>query len=169
MRIGVLSDTHFASLAQGRPLLERLLAGPFRDVEMILHAGDIVDPAVLDAFAATPVYAVRGNLDHSHPQLPVKRIVTAAGRRIGMIHGWGAPTGLPERVLREFADESLDVLVFGHSHFPYCRLHRQTLLFNPGSPTDRRSAPRHSVGLLDLSATVVGEVVPIDGLVRGGR
>lgn len=164
MLIGVVSDTHFSSLAQGLPFLERLLAGPFRDVEMVLHAGDLINPNILDGFTDKPVFAVRGNLDHGHPLLPIKRIVTVGNYRIGMMHGWGAPEGLAGRVLREFSEDRCDVLVFGHSHESYCQRHGDVLLFNPGSATDRRSAPHHTVGLVELSDSSNGRIVSVDRL-----
>lgn len=169
MRIGVLSDTHLTSHANGLRLFERLAAGPFRDAEMILHAGDLIDPSILDAFPDKIVHAVRGNLDPPDPRLPFKRIVTAGAFRIGLIHGWGAPLGLGERVMREFAEEQLDVLVFGHSHQPHCQPCKGVLLFNPGSATDRRSAPNHTVGLLTLDQSVSARILSVDTLLAPGR
>ena len=82
--------------------------------------------------------------------------------QVGMVHGWGAPNGIEKRVLNSFSSTDIDVLVFGHSHRPVCRKVGSVLLFNPGSPTDRRSAPYHSVGILHIGSEVMGEIIRID-------
>lgn len=162
-RIGVLSDTHIASMQHGGSQICALVDGYFADVSMILHAGDIIDPDLLLHFAPREVHAVRGNLDPAESGLPQKRVLEVGGFRIGLIHGWGDPGNLIPRVLAEFADASLDCLVFGHSHQPLCQRHGNILLFNPGSPTDRRSAPFHSIGLLELDKTIRGRIIRIPG------
>ncbi len=163
VRIGVLSDTHLPDNGEARAflvdLVERLLAG----VDLLLHAGDIVDHHVLAALAAYPVYAVRGNMDSAAAGLPHKRVVTVEGRRIGLIHGWGAPAGMVRSLLGEFSGSPLDCLVFGHSHVPMCRREGGVLLFNPGSATQRRDMPRPSVGLLEIdSGTISGRIILLD-------
>lgn len=162
IRVGVLSDTHLQGFSQGGQVMERLVARYFRDAEVILHAGDLVDPDVLLGLGDRTLYRVRGNLDPPQRGVPQRRIVELGGYRIGLIHGWGAPQGLAEKVLREFRGEALDCLVFGHSHLPCCEVHDGLLLFNPGSPTDRREAPWHSVGTLELGATIEGRIINID-------
>lgn len=155
IRVGVLSDTHIPTRARSLPpLLFSALAG----VDCILHAGDLTNIGVLgDLAAIAPVYAVYGNTD-SFPvrqQLPYQRIVEIAGKRIGLIHGDGKGYNTPERAFRAFADSKVDAVVFGHSHQPYCELKGGCLLFNPGSPTDRRFQPRFSYGLLSIDQTGV--------------
>lgn len=162
LRIGVLSDTHFTSLEEGLPLLQRLQEGPFRETEIILHAGDMVDPEILGLFFEKSVHAVRGNMDPPVPGMPVRKIVPIGRFRIGLMHGWGAPEGLEQRLLKEFHGERLDCLVFGHSHHPLCREENGLLLFNPGSPTDRRWAPFHSVGVLEVGEKITGQIIRID-------
>ena len=162
MRIGVLSDTHIQSLADGQRLASRLLNGPFAQVDMILHAGDHVLPELDSCFYPLPWFAVCGNMDAHRDHLPGKRILSLENWRIGMVHGWGSPFGLEQRVIECFNGEQIDVLVFGHSHLPVCRRQGSMLLLNPGSPTDRRSAPHHSVGVLTLDAQVRGEIILLD-------
>lgn len=162
IRAGVLSDTHLNGFSEGGALLERLAERYFRDTEVILHAGDLVDPDVLLGLADRKVYLVRGNLDPPQRGVPQRRIIELGGFRIGLIHGWGAPQGLAEKVLRAFHGEELDCLVFGHSHYPCCERREGVLLFNPGSPTDRRQAPWHSVGVLELGETIEGRIINID-------
>ena len=162
VRIGVLADTHMGSLQEGLPLLRRLLAGPFREVSVIFHAGDLIDPDILHVFADRTVYAVRGNMDGTAHDLPLRRVVEIGGCRIGLLHGWGAPEGLEERIAREFSGERLDCLVYGHSHQPVCHWREGVLFFNPGSPSDRRWAPYHSVGLLEVGKTIEGHILRLE-------
>lgn len=160
MKIGVLSDTHISSLNEGRLFASQLLAGHFSDISAILHAGDHVHPDFSTCFYPLPWYAVRGNMDQWQNGLPLKRVVHLAGVRIGIMHGWGGLKDVESHVLDSFADEMPDVLVFGHTHVPVCRMVKTTLLFNPGSPTQRRSAPAESVGILTISSDgVAGEII----------
>lgn len=159
LRIGVLSDTH---LTMGDARLPALLAHcqqTFAGTKLIIHAGDIVDPQLL-RLLPQPVLAVRGNLDP--PELPIQRIIMLAGKKIGLIHGWGAKYDLEERILQAFAGEEVDCIVYGHSHQPACHIVNGILLFNPGSPTDRRNAPSHTLGLLTIGAEIQGEIIVLD-------
>ena len=162
-RIGVLSDSHLPDTAEAWEFLSELVAHCFAGVDLILHAGDLVAPELLQAFGDCPVYAVRGNMDPASPDILVKRVVEVGGVRIGLIHGWGAPGGIEDRILAEFPVGSIDCLVYGHSHHPVCHHRHGILLFNPGSPTDRRRMAYHSVGLLEVSnGQVRGEIIRLD-------
>ena len=164
IRIGVLADTHLPDTREASDLLQALAARHFRDAAMILHAGDIVAPGVLEALAPCPVYGVRGNMDPAAPGFPHQRVVDVDGVRIGLIHGWGPPAGLTERIRAAFADTPLDCLVFGHSHVPVCRREGALLLFNPGSATDRRGQSSASVGVLEIeNGAITGRIVWLDG------
>jgi len=162
VQIGVLSDTHIHSLDAGMALAEKLLDGPFAAVDVILHAGDHVYPELDSCFYPVPWYGVCGNMDSPHSSLPPQRIVKLDETKVGMVHGWGTPNGIEKRVLNCFSATDIDVLVFGHSHRPVCRKVGSVLLFNPGSPTDRRSAPYHTVGILNIGAGISGEIIRID-------
>lgn len=161
-RVGVLSDTHFSSFHEGYDFLRRLSEGPFRDVDIIFHAGDIVQPDILLAFSDRRVYAVRGNMDPPAPDLPQRRIVGIDGFRFGLIHGWGSPNGMVPKLMQEFSGSVIDCLVFGHSHAPMNQVDQGILLFNPGSPTLRRGAPFHSVGLLEIGTSLRGRIISLD-------
>jgi len=150
LRIGVLSDTHIQDVKEGITFLAFLGERYFEGVDVVLHAGDVVNPDILMAFSDRTVHVVRGNVDPVVAGIPQRKVIEIAGFRIGLIHGWGAPDSLEDRVLRAFQGDRLDCLVFGHSHYPVCRRREGILLFNPGSATDRRRAPFHSVGLLEL-------------------
>jgi uncharacterized protein len=127
-----------------------------RGADAILHAGDLIEVEVLESLErlGPPVHAVRGNVDSATLQarLPLTRVVEAAGARIAMIHDAGPRDRRLLRMRRRFPDA--DAVVFGHSHLP---LHETSAdgefqLFNPGSPTERRRAPDHTMGI----ATVAG-------------
>ena len=178
MKLGVISDTHLSG-SGWRKLTTRLIQGVsedlaglyqllkphFKDVKAVLHAGDIVELSVLEMLKEFgEVYAVAGNMDpaKTRAQLPEKRVIELGGFKIGLIHGFGSPDGLSERVRAQFLNEKLDCIVFGHSHFPYDKVENGILLFNPGSATDRRFAPKRTIGILHLEDKIWGEHITLD-------
>ena len=117
--------------------------------DLILHAGDFVTAAVLDELAQlAPVSGVHGNMDDAvlKAMLPERRVVEAAGLRIGMVHEPGPRTARAERLLGSFPD--CDVVVYGHTHLPEVARYGARWVVNPGSPTERRSAPARSMAIL---------------------
>jgi putative phosphoesterase len=162
MHIGILSDTHIKDLNKGHKLAEKLMQGPFADVSSIIHAGDHVHPDLSLCFSPLPFYSVCGNMDSVQQDRPVRRVLCFADKRIGVVHGWGPLNSIEERVLQEFSDDNVDAVVFGHSHLPLCKQVGSVLLLNPGSATDRRSAPFHSVGLLHIDAKVTAEIIALE-------
>ena len=159
MRIAIVSDTH---MPRGR---RRLPVERLADVDLILHAGDLSTVGVLEELEAIgpPVAAVHGNVDEPalRERLPEERIVEAEGARIAMVHDAGPSNGRLERLRIRFPEA--DAVVFGHSHIP---LHEQRdgfQIFNPGSATDRRRQPRHTMGFADVvNARVRFRLVPLD-------
>lgn len=160
--IGVLSDTHIENSWHNSSRWESLQNQQFAGVDLILHAGDLVDDQLLDHFSFCPVLAVCGNMDRPSKELPGRRVIHIGPFRIGLIHGWGSLRGLKDRVLGAFAGEKIDCLIYGHSHTPACHRSGDLLFFNPGSPTERRSAPYHSVGLLDVADSIEGQILALD-------
>ena len=164
-KIGVLSDTHIPLNAPRVP--DSVLRG-LEGVDMILHAGDLVSLSVLDTLRQiADTRAVCGNMDppEVRSELPATLMVAVADRRIGLIHGSGAPFGLADRAQAEFLRRegaTPDVLVFGHSHEPIEDVHGNLLRFNPGSPTDRRFTAYRSYGILTIGETVESAVIPLD-------
>ena len=159
MKIGVISDTHLRFRDEQ---LEKIVEDHFADAEIILHAGDLVCLDILDIFAGKEVYAVSGNMDSDEVvrALPSKLIITIKGHQIGLIHGWGNPSGIEDRIREEFDD--IECIVYGHTHRPVNEKKKGTLFFNPGSPTDRRFSPYNSVGILDINETIQGEVIRLE-------
>jgi putative phosphoesterase len=146
----VLSDTHIGHRSRRR--LPDAAYDHLESADFILHAGDVVVGEVLDELAGfAPVSAVLGNNDHDLVGvLPERRVLELAGARVGMVHDSGAAAGRERRMRRWFPD--CDVVVFGHSHIPWDRPGVDgQLLFNPGSPTERRRQPHHTLGTLDIA------------------
>lgn len=147
MLIAVISDTHL----KNAPVPDRVMES-IGEVEIILHAGDIVEMAVLDQLSALgTTYAVRGNMDSGDVAgaLPEKRVVEVEGFKIGLIHGSGSPDGMIDWVGMQFGD--VDCIVFGHTHVPLIRNEGGILFFNPGSPTDKIFTEKNSIGFLEVT------------------
>jgi len=148
VRALVVADTHLtpATLDRMPPEVWDLAT----EADVVLHAGDVVDGAVLDALAErAPLHAVLGNNDEGRLTLPDEVALSLAGTTVAMVHDSGPTRGRHRRMARRFPDA--DVVVFGHSHAPLVeREDDGPLLVNPGSPTHRRRQPVHTVALLDL-------------------
>ena len=162
MRLAILSDTHL-------PRRGRTLPGAcvdhLRGADAILHAGDFIELAVYEEIArlGPPVHAVRGNVDSAELQarLPLTRTVEAGGARLAMIHDSGPAAWRRERMRRRFPDA--DAVVFGHSHLPLHESGNGFAIFNPGSPTERRRAPHHTMGIATIEGGVLSfELVVLD-------
>lgn len=154
MIAGVVSDTHLPRFGRTLPpALEHGLRAA--GVELILHLGDFTAPFALELLGAiAPVEAVAGNNDSRElaARLGTRRVLDLDGIRVGMTHGHLGPGRTTrERAINEFDGESLDVLLFGHSHIPLVERRDSTWLMNPGSPTDRRGQPLFSYGLLTIA------------------
>jgi len=150
--IAVLADTHMPK--GGRRLPDRAVE-LLRGAEAALHAGDFFALDVLreiEEICPGPVHAVHGNVDQGELRqlLPETVEVEFDGARIAMVHDAGPAQGRLGRMRARFADA--DAVVFGHSHLPLHEEEAGFQIFNPGSPTERRRAPRHSIGLLKIEA-----------------
>lgn len=159
MKIGVISDTH---LKEPSPELLRLAGTVFKDVDMILHAGDIVSLQVLGAFQGKKVVAVRGNMDlpDSKSILNDLEIIEADNFRIGLVHGWDSPSGLEQRIRKKF--DRVDVIVYGHSHAPANHVVDGILFFNPGSFKSDWRSKEMTVGILTLGEKITGEIIVVN-------
>jgi putative phosphoesterase len=151
VQIAIISDTHLPRGARRLPAgcIERLKAA-----DLILHAGDLNTLAVLRELEGYGrVVAVHGNVDDAEVRaaLPVSAEIDAGGPIIGLVHDAGPAKGRLARMRRRFPGS--DAVVFGHSHIP---LHEQGedgfQIFNPGSPTERRRAPAHTMGVAQVEA-----------------
>lgn len=159
MIVGVLSDTHVPSAVQSLP---SVIFDIFKDVELILHAGDIVELSVLEELRAlAPVEAVAGNMDNSEviAMLPQRKIMTLDRYRVGLIHGKYKIDVQREMIRKEF--DSVDLIVYGHSHTPFWGQMDGIYFLNPGSPTDKRHAPYNSVAILEIGDKLHAEIIRI--------
>ena len=161
MKVVVLADTHTRGFTRSLPMG----AWPYIETaDHILHAGDVVDPALLDELKAfAPVTVVIGNVD-SHDirdwGATDEAEIELDGVRVGMVHDSGVTKGRRERLRRMFPHAR--VVVFGHSHMPENEDRDGLLLFNPGSPTWKRRAPFPSMGILWIeNGEIEGEIFPV--------
>jgi uncharacterized protein len=149
--IAVLADTHMPRGARRLPerCVELVAAA-----EAVIHAGDFFAASALEELQALcpVVHAVHGNVDEEllRRQLPAELEVEVGGRTVAITHDGGAAKGRLARLRRRFP--SADAVVFGHSHLPLHEADAGFQIFNPGSPTERRRAPRPSMGLLEVTA-----------------
>lgn len=151
VRIALISDTH---LPHGSRALPAACVQRLRAADLIAHAGDLVARSVLDELCALgpPVAAVHGNQDSAElcALLPAQRVIEAGGARIAVVHDAGPAKGRLARMRRRFPD--CGAVVFGHSHIP---LHEAApdgfQILNPGSPTDRRRQPAHTMALAEVN------------------
>ncbi|MFC4600738.1 metallophosphoesterase family protein [Cohnella hongkongensis] len=155
MKIVVVSDTHMPRM--GKKLPDRLLK-ELNGADAIVHAGDWTKLSVFEQLAAFgPVYGVAGNNDGSELQVKFgrRKLLQFEGCRIGVVHGHGAPgrSSTEAHALEAFRGVKLDALVYGHSHLPVHRTEGEMLVFNPGSPTDKRRQPLYSFGLFHVDGT----------------
>lgn len=150
--IGVVSDTHFPRFGRALPrALERGLRAA--KVERILHLGDLTDALAIPLFeAVAPFDAVAGNNDGEaiRERFGRRKIVQVEDVRIGMVHGDGKRGTTIARALAAFADDPVEVVLFGHSHRPLVKRENGRLVANPGSPTDKRTNPRYSYAILTV-------------------
>lgn len=158
LRLLLTADTHVPKRARDLP--EQL----WREVDLadvVVHAGDWVDVALLDELEAraTRVVAVYGNNDGTalRARLPEVAVVEVGGVQLSVVHETGPATGRERRCATRFAD--MDVVVFGHSHIPWDTTTESGLrLLNPGSPTDRRRQPRCTYMTARVEAGHLAEV-----------
>jgi putative phosphoesterase len=154
VRVLVLADTHVR--ADRRRTLPDEVWAAAHEADLILHAGDVVTPSLLEELDAhAPVHAVLGNNDVDlRGSLAETVELELDGVGVAMVHDAGPRRGREARLHRRFP--TADVVIFGHSHLPEDApgVDGQRI-FNPGSCTERRRAPARSYGLLELAAATV--------------
>jgi putative phosphoesterase len=162
MRVVVLADTHAPRRWRGCP---PAVAEHLRGADLILHAGDVCVPSVLDELTAyAPVRVVCGNNDGPDVAAwgaPETLEFDLDGLPVAMVHDSGPAAGRTARMRRRFP--GADLVVFGHSHIPMDQTGDGIRVFNPGSPTDRRRQPHGTIGLLRVrkGRLVEANIVPV--------
>jgi uncharacterized protein len=156
MLVAVIADTHM-------PRGGRRLPDPFVELiegaDLLLHAGDFMTVEALRELEriGPPLIGVHGNVDSAELRrlLPGERVVRVEEARIAIVHDAGPASGRLERMRRRYG-EVADAVVFGHSHMP---VHERATdgfqIFNPGSPTERRRAPEHTMGLAEVEGSSI--------------
>ena len=154
--VAVIADTH---LPRGARRLPEACLELLRGADLILHGGDFTGASVLEELhgLGPPVEAVYGNMDEPalRETLPKEHVVEAGGARIGMVHVPGPRAGREERLARRFP--GCAAVVYGHTHVPQAERLGEIWILNPGSPTERRSAPGHTMLVLEIED---GEIRP---------
>ncbi len=157
-RVLVMSDTHLPLRAKDLP---PLLWEEVDRADLVVHAGDWVDVALLDRLEerSRSLLACWGNNDgpELRARLPEVARATVEGVRVAVVHETGAKQRREERM--RVAHPDTDLLVFGHSHIPWDTDHEGLRLLNPGSPTDRRREPHCTFVTLRLADRAVEDVV----------
>lgn len=158
MIVGVVSDTHLPRF--GRELPPALVRGLRKaKVDVIAHCGDLTEPIAIELLEEiAPVIAIAGNNDGKklHKKLGEKTIIEAEEARIGVVHGHaGKGRSTVDRAFNAFAGEAVDAILFGHSHIPYRTRRDGILMFNPGSPTDKRLNPAYSYGIVRVDGKTI--------------
>jgi uncharacterized protein len=160
--IAIVADTHLPRGSRRIPdECWRRLAGS----DLIVHAGDFTAPEVLTDLESLgpPVVAVHGNVDapELRERLPEARLVNAGGASIAVLHDAGPARGRLERMRLRFPDAQ--AVIFGHSHIPLHETAGGFHIFNPGSPTDRRRQPKHTMGMARVDDGAIRfELVQLD-------
>lgn len=151
MRLAIVSDTH---MPRGTRRLPDRCVELCRTADAILHCGDFMAGAVLREFGSwgPPLHAVHGNVDDGEVRsaLPERSVASFEETTIGLVHDPGPSAGRLDRLREAFPDA--DAVVFGHTHMPEHRADAGFAIFNPGSPTERRRAPNHTMGLATIEA-----------------
>jgi putative phosphoesterase len=163
VRLAIISDTH---LPRGQRRIPDACLKRLHEADLIVHGGDLSTLAVLHELErlGPPVVAVHGNVDDGavRARLPERRTIDAGGVQLGLIHDAGPAQRRLERMRGLFPDAA--AVIFGHSHIP---LHEQApdgfQIFNPGSPTERRREPRHTMGTAEAGdGLIVFRLIPLD-------
>lgn len=153
MKVVVVSDTHMPRM--NRKLPDRLLRD-LKTADAIIHAGDWTNLSVYEALKHfAPTYGVAGNNDGAdiNRKFGMRRQLELEGVRIGIVHGHGEGKRIDTeaRAIEAFNNIHLDALIYGHSHIPVLKRSAGMLVFNPGSPTDKRRQPLYSYGVMQIS------------------
>jgi putative phosphoesterase len=150
--IAVISDTH---MPKGGRALPAVCVERIRAADAVIHAGDFSSASVLAELKqlCPVVLAVHGNVDDAalRRELPESLEIEMGGHTVAVLHDAGPTKGRLARMRKRFPDA--EAVVFGHSHLPLHEEEAGFQIFNPGSPTERRRAPRHSMGLLHPTAS----------------
>ena len=150
MRLAIISDTH---MPRGGRTIPQACLQHCREADVILHAGDLIDLPVLELLRSLgpPLHAIHGNVDSAAVRalLPARLEVELDGVRIGMTHIPGPASRRLDALRATFG--RCDAVIFSHTHMPEHAERDGFQIFNPGSPTERRRAPAHTMGAATIA------------------
>lgn len=161
LTVGILSDTHLSRIT---PEFEARAAVCFANCSVILHAGDLTDPSILQVFAGREVHAVYGNMCSfvCREGLPEKKLIHLQNFSIGLIHRSGNTYDFEDQLVDQFNE--VDCIVYGHTHRPVCHRHSGILFINPGAfqSTGRHGHPG-TYAILEIGDTIKASIheVPV--------
>ncbi len=161
--IGILADTHMMTINES---FTRHCALAFAGCEIIFHAGDLCDTAILSSFTGKEVHAVCGNMCNTRTKLalPDRKHIVIEGYSFGLTHGTGPRHNIEERIFDMFPDAGC--IVYGHTHIPACHIVGKTLYINPGSfqSTDKYGATG-TYGLINIDGNgLQGSIHSLPGI-----
>lgn len=155
MKIGIIADTH---LKDSGSSLSSFLASNFRDIDILIHAGDFTSTAVLETLKDFKnFYGVTGNNDSGFDEHLLKEteIISIEDVRIGIFHGHGEKKTTFARVLDRFSHDEVDIVIYGHSHQPVIMTKDGVLYINPGSPNMKRKERWYTYAILTLERELI--------------
>jgi uncharacterized protein len=158
VQLVVLSDTH---MPRARRALPAKLIAALERADTIVHLGDFTEIDVVHQLQRyAPLVGVAGNNDSAEVRVlfPYRRTLEISGKQFVLIHGHRE--GRTALQAARSIDQG-DAVLFGHSHSAYCSLEGGRLLFNPGSPTERRWSATLSFGQIDVGEELVARIVPL--------
>lgn len=158
VRVVVVADTHMPRRAKELPKhLLRALDG----ADLVVHLGDFTEASAVTLFQSFgPLHAVRGNNDSEAVRalFPVQQRICIGHHTLVLIHG---DVGGRTAVAAARAVSGGHAVLFGHSHEPFCAHEGGRLLFNPGSPTDKRWSKYRAFGILDVDEHIEASIVRV--------
>jgi putative phosphoesterase len=163
VRIALIADTH---MPRGTRALPARCIDLLSSSDLVVHAGDWSTREVVEQIRALgpPVHGVVGNVDSAEvrAELPAETVLQVAGVALAVTHDAGPRVGRLARMRRRFP--AADAVVFGHSHIPLHEWDENGFqIFNPGSPTERRRSPAHTMGLARIrDGAVAFELIALD-------
>lgn len=158
MYIVILGDTHMPRMAKKLPAP---LISELEKADLILHTGDFAAVDLLNELKIyAPVEAVAGNVDGEEliGLLGKKKVLQLGGATIGLTHGDGKGKTTERRAVDAFSGDTVDAVIFGHSHIPVKKEEDGVWLFNPGSPTDKRRQSQFSFGVMHVDGSGISEL-----------
>ena len=155
MRIAILSDTHGKKHTDK---LFKLIDNLFKDVDMVIHAGDYISPSIVSKLKEHKNFVgVWGNNDKGciRDLLKEKEILSVEGYRIGIYHGHGNSKNTLSASFDKFTNDKVDIIIFGHTHQPLILTKSKILMINPGSPSCKRREAWYSYVILEIKEKTI--------------